>query len=348
MTNMERAILEGKFSDIQREDLMEYVMSRAHEYHCGSYLHHLSGVERVQLYQELETERIRDKYHKIATAYGCRGNDWNQIMFLLLMRALADKYHKEQFMELAHRVGYANLLRERDSVENIEAMLIVASGLSGLLPIDEFTDSICRRGMHLLHKYEIEKMRIEQWKRPKLPASISVLARLLQVATLIFDNDLLFNKILACRKRDDLLVLFNAKLRKEWLTYFRALKGLAIGVSKRDVIGINVVVPLLYVYGRYSQNETYTDAASDLNESIPAESNYYITAWRESGLNPTIAYETQALIQLASVYCRQSREDRKARATGEEIAVNCAICPLFKHMTSRASGLYRVPAFFDY
>ncbi|MFI3269680.1 MAG: DUF2851 family protein [Rikenellaceae bacterium] len=347
MAKFEQALLNGELTTEQKDDLLNYLMHKAVGYHCGTYIHFLSAIEQVQLYQELETERIVDKYNYISATYKSRGHDWDQTLFLLMMRALSDKYHKREFMELADCVGYKTLAFERDNIENLEAILIVASGLIGTLPIDPFIDSIHKRGAHLIHKYGLRTMHIDDWKRPRLPVSFAIITRLLQMTQLIYNNEFLFNKVISCAKRDDCLTLFKMGVRKEWLGYFKGVKGLNVGVDKRDILGINVVIPMLYTYGRYTQYDPYFDAAGNLNETIPAERNYFITRWREKGLTPTVAYESQALIQLASVYCRQSTEHKKARKEGEYIESRCKECPVYKHMISRASALFRCPAFIN-
>ncbi len=334
-------------SEEDRDNLCFYLASRAHEYHCGEYLFRLSGVERVRLYQELETERIRDKYHRLIEYYRLSKNDWRQAMFVVLMRTMGDKYNKEQYMDLAFRVGYGTLLKEREKIEDIEALLIASAGLFGLLPIDEFTDSLRKRGAFLLHKYEIRSMHISQWQDRKVPVTMSALLRILLVAQLIHSHGMLYSQLLACRNREDIISLFDASLRKEWLKYFGKVRERRISILKRDLIGVNVVIPMLYTVGHYLEDESMTDAASDLNESLPAESNFYITAWRKRGLNPTVVYETQALIHLGSLYCRQSDWDKKRRRMGEDISSECNTCPVFKHMCSGASILNQMPAFLE-
>ncbi len=333
---------------IDRDDFIAFLQSRATDYHCGKYIHHLNGVERIQLYQELETKRVEDKYYQLIDHYNCSGKDWNQAMFIAMMKSISDRDNKAEYMDLAYRVRYNNLMYERDKIENIEAMLIAASGLIGLLPIDPFTDEIRKRGAHLLNKYDIRKMSISQWRHTKKPLTSSLILRLLQIAQLLHSHEFLFNQVIACRKRDDILTLFSSPIRDEWRRYFGTSRStLCISVDKRDLFGINVVIPILYTFGHQTSDDELTDAASELNETIPAERNYYITGWRGSGLNPTVAYESQALIQLGSVHCRLTPEDRALRRRNELVLSNCETCPVFKHICSRASILDQIPAFLN-
>ncbi len=347
-------VLNDKVASMDLNDLITSLQSRAGQYYCGMYISYLTGVERTQLYQELETERVERKYHDLKSQYELVGKDWNQTMFVMMMRSLSDKNNKANFMEIAYRIGYSTLMQERDNIENIEALLIATSGLIGLLPIDEFTDSIRKRGAHLLLKYQITPLSVQQWNSRDKLVTRSPIVRLLQMSQLIFDHEMLFNDVLSCRSRRDILSLFDLSLRAAWMQYFqdgksgRINRSLSIGVDKIDIFAINVVIPIFYTFGHFTQSDELIDVAADLNETIPAESNHFIRSWRDSGLNPSVAYESQALIQLASVYCQQSDEHKLRRKRGEEVLSRCEECPVFRHLCSKASAIERVPIFLDF
>mgnify|MGYP004445148117 len=55
------------------------------------------------------------------------------------------------------------------------------------------------------------------------------------------------------------------------------------------------------------------DSALTLLERLPAEDNRYMRAWQAAGVRPRNAFESQALLQLATEYCAARR---------------CAECPV--------------------
>ncbi len=346
--------LNERVAALDINDLIASLQSRAHDYYCGVYISYLTGMERTQLYQELETERVESKYHDLKSQYEFVGKDWNQTMFVMMMRYISDKYNKKNYVEIAYRIGYSTLCHERDSIENIEALLLATSGLLGTLPIDTLTDPIRKRGAHLLRKYQITPLLFDQWNHKEKFAGRTPITRLLQMAQLLFQHEFLFNDVLNCRSRRDIFSLFSVSVRDVWMPYLttgvggKRVSQLSIGVDKIDLFGINVVIPLFFTFGHFSSNDELIDIASDLNETIPAESNYIISGWRERGLNPLVAYDSQALIQLGSVYCLQGEEHKKRRKRGEEILSRCEECPVFKHLCSRASAIERVPAFLEF
>ena len=86
-----------------------------------------------------------------------------------------------------------------------------------------------------------------------------------------------------------------------------------IGAFKANIIGINLVAVLQFAYGSYTGSERLRDSALTLLERLPAEDNRYMRAWQPAGVRPRNAFESQALLQLATEYCAARR---------------CAECPV--------------------
>ena len=79
------------------------------------------------------------------------------------------------------------------------------------------------------------------------------------------------------------------------------------------IIGINLVSVLQFAYGSYTGREALRDSALTLLERLPAEDNRYMREWQSAGVRPRNAFESQALLQLATEYCAAKR---------------CAECPV--------------------
>ena len=79
------------------------------------------------------------------------------------------------------------------------------------------------------------------------------------------------------------------------------------------IIGINLVSVLQFAYGSYTGREALRDSALTLLERLPAEDNRYMRCWQGAGVKVRNAFESQALLQLATEYCPAKR---------------CAECPV--------------------
>ena len=76
-----------------------------------------------------------------------------------------------------------------------------------------------------------------------------------------------------------------------------------MGQMTKELIVINVIVPLLFTYGKKTVNEFYKEKALDLLQKVKAENNVIIRNWKQLGMSAKSAFDTQALLQLKNEYC---------------------------------------------
>ncbi|MBX9448427.1 MAG: DUF2851 family protein [Taibaiella sp.] len=80
-----------------------------------------------------------------------------------------------------------------------------------------------------------------------------------------------------------------------------------LGKDSIQNIMINTIAPFLFFYGRTMEDESLKDKALSLIGNISAEQNHIIRMWKNSGLHPRSAAESQALLQLFNGYCLAKR-----------------------------------------
>lgn len=83
--------------------------------------------------------------------------------YLLYFARLGDRRNQEAYLELARRVPYKTVLRERLAPHAVEAMLFGASGLLELYRNDTYTLDLKRSFEYLAAKYGIEPMEASAW-----------------------------------------------------------------------------------------------------------------------------------------------------------------------------------------
>ena len=70
---------------------------------------------------------------------------------------------------------------------------------------------------------------------------------------------------------------------------------------------INTIIPLLFVYGQYLNENKYKDRALRWLEETAAEKNNITKGFAAIGIKIKSAFDSQALIQLKNNYCNQKR-----------------------------------------
>lgn len=298
--------------------VIERLKAGAGAYACGGYLTALDELQRTEIGTALIFDRLQRKMRTVEALRDEASGNWNQTFYLLYFRTLGDRQNQEAFLQLARKVPYKIVLRERLVPHAVEAMLFGASGLLELYRNDTYTLDLKRSFEYFAAKYEIEPMDASEWVLTEIrPANHPVL-RLAQAAEFFTQDEFVMERAMACRTEEEVRRLFSIEASPYWRTHH--IPGAEsdespkrIGSFKANIIGINLVVVLQFAYGSYTGNERLRDSALTLLERLPAEDNRYMRAWQAAGVRLRNAFESQALLQLATEYCAPRR---------------CAECPV--------------------
>jgi hypothetical protein len=148
-------------------------------------------------------------------------------------------------------------------------------------------------------KFKIPDMLYPKFLRLRPPNFPTI--RLSQLADLYFQHQNLFSKIMNVQNADQIYEVFKPiKASEYWDSHFNfgtvsKLQPKTLSKDFIDLIILNTVLPLKYVYHRY-HNEEISEEILELYRNIAAEKNGIIENWKKMGLSITNALETQSLI----------------------------------------------------
>jgi hypothetical protein len=74
-----------------------------------------------------------------------------------------------------------------------------------------------------------------------------------------------------------------------------------------DIILINAIIPILFAFGKYKDNEEYCDRAAQFLSQIIGERNAIIKQMKIKGFKTNTAYQTQGILELRTNYCDKKR-----------------------------------------
>ena len=253
---------------------MNRLRAGAGAYACGGFLAGQSALQRSEICTSLLFDRLERKMRMVEALRHEAAENWNQTFYLLYFRTLGDRQNQEAYL-----------------ARNFE---------------------------YLAAKYDIEPMQAGAWQLGDIrPANHPVL-RLAQAAEFFAQDEFVMERAMACRTEEEIRRLFCVEASDYWRTHH--IPGIAgddrpkrLGTFKANIIGINLVSVLQFAYGSYTGREALRDSALTLLERLPAEDNRYMRGWHDAGLTPRSAFESQALLQLATEYCAAKR---------------CAECPV--------------------
>jgi len=265
-----------------------------------------------QWQERLYVERLEEKSLLIKTTLRNTKNDWEAVLFRLLMKTFGLNKNGMAFTAMAEHLDN-NILRKvsKDRFQ-FESLLF---GLAGLLDRDEVLDGYYQKLKtefdFLQHKFQIDTYLGEKpiffgLRPPNFPT-----IRLSQLANLYEGFPNLFGRLMDARTVDDYFELFNVTASPYWDTHYtfgKESKRRRKGLSKSFIhlIIINAVVPLKFCYDQ-SMGRSRIDELIDIMNQLPAESNTIIGKFENIGVSSLTAFESQAKIQLYKRYCKGNR-----------------------------------------
>lgn len=283
---------------------------------CGHLLRSMESVNRYHLLTRLMIERLERKYHDFLTLYAQGGNNWNEAFYITLFIAIGTGKNKEAFTKLAQRVTYTNLCRVKESLISVEGLLLGAAGLlnteqTGRFP-DAYTVRLQEEGDHLCRRFGIQPMQAREWETLKCRPGNHPVIRIAELASLLCSKEFLFSRLIDCTTPDEIRQILCAETSEYWFTHHLPSRRSDFSVKRiggmtQNSLIINLVVPMMFTYGKTNGNEQLQERALEILEKVEAERNEYIKSWSQAGIVVENAFFSQALIQLSKEYCLKKR-----------------------------------------
>ena len=282
---------------------------------------HIKEIDKIIFDSWLERliiERLEQKSEIISNSLKLNRNNWEETFYHLIARNFGFKINSVPFELLAKSLPLHILAKHKNSLFQIEALLFGQAGLLADIFEDEYPNELKKEYKYLRKKFNLEPVQDYLWKFMRLRPVNFPTIRIAQFAQLIFKSINLFSKIREAENPKEILNYFDLRAPDYWNDHFmfdKISKGKSktFGASSMYNVIINTVVPMLFVYGRYYNDEKMVQKALQLLEAMPVEDNSIIRGWCGIGIKTSTAYETQALIQLKNEYCVQKK------------CLNCAI-----------------------
>ncbi len=263
-------------------------------------------------------ERLEKKSGAILKIFAETGNDWEETFYRMLCRYFGFRVNSEPFEMLANVLPFRIIRKHADNLFQIEALLFGASGMldDGLFRealADEYYKNLLREYKILSSKYSIQAIHGWLWKFSRLRPANFPTVRISQLAHMLSVAGGLFSRVLEAEEIEKLKDLFEVPASDYWNDHFvfGGKKSRSVikktGSQATDILIINAVIPVIFIYGRSRDRQDFCDRALYLLENTEAEENIITNEWKAAGINAESAFYSQALIQLRNEYCKKRR-----------------------------------------
>ncbi len=262
-------------------------------------------------------ERLQKKSDAIMKIFAETRNDWDETFYRVLTRYFGFRVNTEPFEMLASALPFKVIRKHADNRFQIEALLFGTAGMldEGLFReavSDNYYLDLIKEYKILSSKYSLMPIHGWLWKFSRLRPVNFPTIRISQLASMISVAGGLFSRTLEAADAGQLRELFEVSASEYWKDhYIFGRKSIRIakntGRQATDIFLVNAVIPLIFVYGRFKDNQGVRERALEFLEAIHPEENSIISDWKLSGMEAESAFYTQALLQLTEEYCRKRR-----------------------------------------
>ncbi len=279
---------------------------------CESMLNKVQRFTWLSWLDRLIAERLEIKTELIFELLHSTGNDWESCFYQLLVKNFGFKVNQQAFEQLARMLPLKILLKHRDQLFQLEALL---HGVAGLLEADfkdEYPQNLKKEFQFLAKKYQLNTMNASQWRFMRMRPVNFPTIRIAQLAALIHKHGNLFSKIRFAENSAQIAKLLKVEASDYWTNHFQFDKE-SIGKTKKlgddaiKLILINTVVQALFAYGKLHEDVVLQEKALLLLEDLEPENNSLIRQFENAGLQASNALHTQSLLYLHQNYCKPKR-----------------------------------------
>ncbi|UOB16858.1 DUF2851 family protein [Abyssalbus ytuae] len=261
--------------------------------------------------QRLYFERLEDKSKLILEELKNTNNDWEALLFVMLAKSFGLKVNGDSFYSIAKSVDYSVIRKVQNDIKQTEALLFGQGGLLGIDCLDTYYIELKKEYEYLKNKFQLETRGVIPVKLSKLRPPNFPTLRLSQMASLLYNRQNLFSKVINAVNIQELYEIFKVKASNYWDSHFTF--GKISSKSKKvltqkfiDLIIINTIIPVKFCYGRSIGKETDEEIIT-LIQSLTKESNSIINGFHTIKLNLQSAMDTQSALQLYNNYCTKNK-----------------------------------------
>ena len=288
----------------------QYLMKSANNIPCSSMINSIDTFTWTLWYQRLVIERLEQKTTPIFKMLDQTKYEWQDVFYKSIAQTFGLKINTQPFENLAGNLPLKIISKHKDNLKQIEALIFgVAGFLAGNLK-DDYSKGLQKEYLFLKKKYVLEEVNKSNWKFLRLmPANFPTI-RLAQFASLIYQSQNLFSKIIENNDLKAIGLLFKTSPSNYWDTHYvlgevSPIKIKKLGDTTIQNIIINTVVPFKFAYGKHKDDDAMKQNAIELLEKSSSEKNSILKKWHELGIISHNSFQSQALLQLKNEYCNK-------------------------------------------
>ncbi len=275
---------------------------------CAPLIQQTDDFTKTQALDSALVNRLERKSEQVQQWLNQCKNDWHSVFYCAVSRSFGFGTNSEPFEQLSMQLPIHILGKHKNDITQIEALVYGTAGFLKDVIIDDYHARLRKEWQFLRKKYQLPEMEASSFKLMRMRPGNFPTMRMAQLSALVYKSHELMALVLEMHDIKEIIELFKVEASAYWQTHYvfgkEAKKHSAeLSLQARELLLINAVVPVLFVYGKTLDNENICNKAVSILQHLSPESNATITHWKELGLLAKTAFDSQALLELKTQYC---------------------------------------------
>lgn len=279
---------------------------------CEKEIANIDGFIIDNWLERLYVERLETKSVLVNELLESSKNDWEKVLFTLLLKNFGLNINGESFLSLAKALDFSIVRKLQSSQFELECILL---GMGGLLNdssvLDPYYAALQAEYGYMQKKFGLNKEAVQKPEFYKLrPANFPTI-RLSQLANLYHKQQNLFHLAMSASCLDDLYAIFTISASAYWddhYTFGKESRKRKKVLTKEfmDLLIINTILPIKFCYSKHMGNRSNEEIFMIIRK-MRKEDNSIIGKFNRLGLKIKSAGDSQAVLQLYNGYCSKNK-----------------------------------------
>lgn len=259
--------------------------------------------------ERLFVERLEQKSNLIYQLLIESKNDWEKVLFCLLMKNFGLNINGPVFLEIAKAIDFSVFRKVKHDQFKSESLLL---GMANLLheELDERQLTLKKEFLFLSNKFQLKNEFLPKPNFYGLRPNNFPTIRLAQLAKVYSKNEHLFQKIINASRAEEIYSFFEVAASEYWDSHFVFAKSTSKRKKKLskgfiDLLLINTVIPIQFSYRKH-HGKLDDEQLFELASTLKSESNAIINKFGGVGSASKNALQSQSKIQLYNEYCSKN------------------------------------------
>lgn len=288
------------------DQVLNFIESSA-EITCGNFIPEIPAVFIENQKEIAFVERLQKKSEQILDDLKRYNNDWEQVTYSAIARAMGTPVNKFAFDRLSQLIPWKRLAKEGFTPQKTEATLF---HYSGLYQTQHEYHQIHQENSKLLNlKYASPVMQKSEWRFFAMRPTSYPTIKIAQLADLFHREKNIFSKIVEATCIEDLQSLFHCQASSYWDNRFHfdqvspQVSVKKISASTIHHLIINAAIPIYFTWHHRNGNANGINNVFDFLAQLPPEINSVTLPYMKKGMVNKSAYDSQAISGLKTHFC---------------------------------------------